>query len=139
MAAKRFRKLIRRVPVVRAALSMAAWRAAGGIGAAVLWEHFLRPRGSPPAETVFALLAAVFFGLAWIAYLRLDGLKGPRVAVKRPPPKRRTGDMADHLEDDPDGDARPLLPEEKTAARLAADLAVSVLFFLLSLWLGGRG
>ena len=138
MAANRFWRLMKSTPVRRAALSMAVLRALGGIGAAALWERVLRPRGSPAAETVFALMSAVFFGLAWVAYIKLAGMKGPRVIVKKPPPKRRTGDMADYLEEDANPAARPLTPDEKTAARLAANLAVSILFFLLSLCLAGR-
>jgi len=104
--------------------------------AALLIEHFI----NDPLRDISAF-AFVFFGiffavLAWIAYLRLDGIKLPKFMMKRvnlsKKPAIKYGDMIDYT-DEEIVSFEDLEDEEKDVCILLADVICAVLFLLISL------
>ncbi len=104
--------------------------------AALLIEHFI----NDPLRDISAF-AFVFFGiffavLAWIAYLRLDGIKLPKFMMKRvnlsKKPAIKYGDMIDYT-DEEIVSFEDLEDEEKDVCILLADIICAVLFLLISL------
>lgn len=84
----------------------------------------------------FLLTAAVFALLAWIAYLRLDGIQLPKWMMKRvnirKKPVRTYGDMIDHVDENPPPAFEDLEDDEKDLCILGADLVCCTAFLLLS-------
>jgi len=104
--------------------------------AALLIEHFI----NDPLRDISAF-AFVFFGiffavLAWIAYLRLDGIKLPKFMMMRvnlsKKPAIKYGDMIDYT-DEEIVSFEDLEDEEKDVCILLADVICAVLFLLISL------
>lgn len=104
--------------------------------AALLVEHFI----NDPLRDISAF-AFVFFGiffavLAWIAYLRLDGIKLPKFMMKRvnlsKKPAIKYGDMIDYT-DEEIVSFEDLEDEEKDVCILLADVICAALFLLISL------
>lgn len=104
--------------------------------ASLLIEHFV----SDPLRDISAF-AFVFFGiffavLAWIAYLRMDGIKLPKFMMKRvnlsKKPAIKYGDMIDYT-DEEIVSFEDLEDEEKDVCLLLADVICAVLFLVLSL------
>ena len=104
--------------------------------AALLIEHFI----NDPLRDISAF-AFVFFGiffavLAWIAYLRLDGIKLPKFMMKRvnlsKKPAIKYGDMIDYT-DEEIVSFEDLEDEEKDVCILLADVICAALFLLISL------
>ena len=118
---------------------MAFTRGVLALAAALLLDFFLRPKtGRDLREDLFLLAAALFALLAFLAFLRLDGLKLPRLMTLRVNPRKKRsrmyGDMADYLEDSPDPVFEDLEDDEKDACLIAADLACCALFLLGTLF-----
>ena len=98
--------------------------------------HFFLPAGSALSSfsNLSLLLGFVFALCAFLAWLRLDGLRIPQLKlprIKRKDPPFLTGDMADHLDDDIVS-FEELDPEEQNTCVLLADLILAVLCFLLA-------
>jgi hypothetical protein len=115
---------------------MALTRAALGLTAALLWDHFASSGAANTRQWAFIALAALFFALAWLAYLRLDGARLPapdkRLFEWRRAPARNYGDIADYT----DEEVRPfddLEDDEREFCRMAANLACVILFGLASM------
>ena len=98
--------------------------------------HFFVPAGYPIASfSNLSLLLGLLFALfAFLAWLRLDGVKIPQLKLprmKRKDPPFLTGDMADHLDDDlvlfDD-----LSEEEQSVCVLVADVMLAVVCLVLS-------
>ncbi len=85
---------------------------------------------------VFMFLGILFAALAWIAYLRLDGVRLPKLMMKRvnirKKPARGAGDMIDYVDEQPPITFEDLEENEKDVCILWADLACFVVFTLLS-------
>ncbi len=84
----------------------------------------------------FLLLALLFVALAWIAYLRMDGvtLSKPlmtRVNLRKKP-KRQYGDMIDYIDEKPGPTFEELEDQEKDLCLLLADAACCVIYLVLS-------
>ncbi|MBR4711470.1 MAG: hypothetical protein IKP10_05510 [Clostridia bacterium] len=106
--------------------------------AALLADFFLRPAvGRDLRESAFLLFAILFVLLGLIAWLRLDGMKLPRLMMlrinPRKKPSRMYGDIADHLDDEPGPTFDELDDEEKDICILGADAVCAVLFLIAAL------
>ena len=106
--------------------------------AGLLLDFFLSPsEGRDLREPAFLLLAFLFALLAVIAYLRLDGVKLPRLMMlrinPRKKPSRMYGDMADYLDEEPMTTFEDLEDDEKDVCILGADLICCMLFFVAAL------
>lgn len=125
--------------MIRPFVHMAFTRFVLALAAALLVDFFLRPSsGRDLREDLFLLAAALFALLAFVAFLRLDGLKLPRLMMLRVNPRKKRsrmyGDMADYLEDAPDPSFEDLEDDEKDACLIAADLVCCALFLLGTLF-----
>ena len=102
----------------------------------LLFERFasnIRPDyrafGFTGAGLIFALLA-------WVAYLRFDGMHLPKLLMKRvnikKKPMRTYGDMIDYVDEEPPVSFDDLEDEEKDICCFFADIVCCVLFIVLS-------
>ena len=138
-AVKRMKKLRRiwRRYMLRPFLYTAFTRLVLGLFAALLCDYFFSGAAGRPLRSTLFLLASVFFALlAWIAWLRLDGVSLPRLMNLRIGPKKQrdriTGDMIDFVDDEPPIPFEDLEDDEKDCCLLCADLICCVVFFLAS-------
>ena len=98
--------------------------------------HFFLPAGGilSSFSNLSLLLGFVFTLSAFLAWLRLDGMKIPQFRlprIKRKDPPFLTGDMADHMDDDIVS-FDELDPEEQNVCVLLADLLLAAACFLLA-------
>ena len=95
-----------------------------------------QPEAFPFKMYVFMFLGILFAALAWIAYLRLDGVRLPKLMMKRvsirKKPARGAGDMIDYVDEQPPITFEELEADEKDVCILWADLACFAVFTLLS-------
>lgn len=93
------------------------------------------PNG-PALNMIAAFLTIVFALLAYLIYLRMDGLRIPRVKYIRPKkkidPTRHFSSMADHADDSPGVSFDELEAEEKDFCSLFANVINLVIFLILS-------
>ena len=106
---------------------------------ALMADFLLAPNaGRSLKETVFLLAAALFFVLAWIAWLRLDGIRLPKFMMLRLNPRKKPanmlyGDMIDYVDEHPPETFEELEDDEKDVCILAADTVCFVLFLIIAL------
>ena len=108
------------------------------LAAALLADFFLSPAaGRPLRADAFLLTAFVFALLAWIAWLRLDGMRLPKCLMLRvnpgKKPSRMSGDMIDYADERPEIRFEDLDDNEKDICILGADLLCFLLFLVLGL------
>ena len=93
------------------------------------------PRGPAPAM-IAAFLAVTFALLTYLVYLRMDGLRIPRMKFIRPKKKadaiRNMSDMTDHVDDELGVTFDELEEDEKDFCSLAANLINLVIFLAAS-------
>ena len=99
--------------------------------------HFFLPEGGilSTFSGLSLLLGFVFALCAFLAWLRLDGLRIPQLRlprIRRKDPPFPAGSMADHMDDDI-VTFDELDPEEQNVCVLLADLILSAVCFLLAL------
>jgi len=74
--------------------------------AAALWNHFVNRGVLLPPSFAYAFLAVLFGVFAWMAYLRMDGLRLPKIDKKlfdwKRKPQRSYGDMSDYVDEELD-------------------------------------
>ncbi len=104
---------------------------------ALLWNRFIGPRVSAANASWGCEFFVVFFAaMAWLAYLRLDGVKVPKFDRKlfrrKKTPERAFGDMIDYV-DEPIVTFEELSDEEKDLTLLISNLITMGLFILASL------
>jgi len=95
----------------------------------------LVPNG--PSESMIAAFLAMLFALfAFLVYLRMDGLKIPRVKYIRPKkkndPMRNYASMSDYTDEEPPVTFEELEPEEKDFCSLICNLVNLAVFLVLS-------
>ena len=99
-------------------------------------EQFV-PNGPAPAM-IAAFLAMGFALLAYLVYLRMDGLGVPRMKYIRPKkkadPLRAFGEMSDHMDDEPGVAFDELEEDERDFCSLIANL-IGMLVFLTASFL----
>lgn len=94
----------------------------------------LVPNGPRPA-LVAGFLVAAFAVLSYFVYLRMDGLRIPRMKYYRPKkkdPLRSAASMNDHMDDEPQVTFEELETEEKDLCSLLSNLINLVIFAIAS-------
>ena len=101
-----------------------------------LWDKFI----SDPLQSkayVFLFFGAVFAILAWVSYLKLDGVRMPHFSdwlsssLPHKKPERSYGDMSDYVDEDVVSYSE-LESDEKNICRLIANAACAVVYIGLS-------
>lgn len=99
---------------------------------------YSKEAGRPILSTVMVLGGVVFAILAWIAYLRLDGIKLPKFMMLRVNPRKKPtrmyGDIIDYVDEQPQVTFEELSDAEKDICILGADLFCCVMFVIVSLF-----
>ncbi len=102
----------------------------------LLANHLIAPDGRDLRGMLFLLGAALFALLAWIAWLRLDGMKLPKLMMLRVNPRKKParsyGDMIDYVDEKPPVTFEDLDDAEKDLCILGADLICCALCLILS-------
>lgn len=128
-----FRKNVNR-RTARAIVYKALSRFAYVLAAALLFDRLIS-RTPVGLSTAFALAAAGFFLAAWMAHLRSDGVRIPRLPAKKlrlkDKPEITFGDMIDHV-DDKIVTFEDLESEEQDGCLIVADVVCAVAFVILS-------
>lgn len=130
---KWFRERIHR-QMIRPIVYKALTRFAYALAAALIFERFVS--GTPIGlAAAFAVAAVVFLAAAWIARLRADGVRLPRLPAKRLRLKDKTdivfGDMIDHV-DEKIVSFEELETQEQDVCLIVADIACAIVFAILS-------
>lgn len=93
-------------------------------------------KNGPSADFVAAFLSVAFALLAYLVYLRMDGVRLPRVKYvrpkKKPDPLRNIGSMADYTDEDPGVSFDELEEDERDFCSLMANLINLVIFLAAS-------
>lgn len=93
------------------------------------------PNG-PSLSMIAAFLTMLFAFFSFLVYLRMDGLRIPRVKYIRPKnkkdPARPLSSMIDYADEEPPVTFEDLEPEEKDFCSLVANLVSLVVFLVLS-------
>ena len=110
------------------------------LAAALLCDFFLSPAaGRDLRGTAFLLAAALFAVLAWIAWLRLDGVKLPKFMMLRVNPRKKPsrmyGDMIDFVDEQPTVAFEDLDDAEKDVCILGADAFCCAVLLIVSFFL----
>ena len=102
--------------------------------ASLLWDRFINMGLKNMRMWAFLFFGLLFIISAWLCYLRLDGMKMPR--IKKPEikkkPIRTYGDLPDHIDEEIIS-FDELEEDERDMCCLIADLVLGVLFLALSL------
>ena len=103
----------------------------------LLWDFFLNKEPvRRPVSTAFLLCTVFLAVMAWMAYLRLDGVRAPRFDRRlfqwKRKPARSYGDMIDYIDEDiPTFD--DLDDEDKDRCLFLSNLITAALFILTSI------
>ena len=93
-------------------------------------------KNGPVSSIICAFLAMLFALFAFLVYLRMDGLRIPRVKFIRPKkkndPARHFASMSDYTNEEPPVTFDELEPEEKDFCSLASSLVNLLIFLILS-------
>lgn len=96
---------------------------------------FIKDEVTPFISFSFAFTSILYAALAWIAYMRLDGVFLPRLFMKRmhfkKKPQRTYGDMIDYVDEEPVS-FDDLDDDEKDACCFFADAFCFAVFLILS-------
>lgn len=122
--------------LVRPTIYMASTRFLLALTLVLLLDRFTGTKSASDIKMFGFVFSGVFFALlAWIAYLRFDGMHMPKLLMKRvnirKKPQRSYGDMIDYIEEEPVS-FDELEDEEKDICCFFADLICCVLFVALS-------
>jgi len=100
---------------------------------ALLWKRLVA--SIQPLSSAFFLLAVVFFVFAWMAYLRADGVKLPKIDRKLFEPKKKPvikyGDMSDYIDEEPDP-FQDLDEEDHEFVAFLSNLITGTIYLILS-------
>lgn len=124
--------------MIRPIIYQTSTRLLVGFTASLLWRHFGQPSANQRMILSFPFVAtgAVYAVLAWMAYLRLDGIRMPvfdrkLFQHKKKPQILSFGDMSDHVDDEIIS-FEDLEPEEKDTCLLISNLFCALLFIGVS-------
>ena len=90
--------------LLRPTIYMTFSRAAFGLFGALLLHYLLAPRvGRDLRGMMLLLFGLIFLLLTWLAWLRLDGVKLPKMLMFRLNPAKRPkgGDLIDYVDEEP--------------------------------------
>lgn len=104
---------------------------------ALLWDRFVNKAGLLSIKThAYTSLGIFFIALAWLNYLRLDGIKLPRLQLvksdKKKQPTRSYSDIADYVDQEVVSFAE-LDEDERDICCLCANIICSILFIVFAL------
>ena len=103
---------------------------------ALLWDFFFNKNGLRSKSTAFLFFAIYFLIMAWLAYLRMDGVHVPKFDRKlytwKRKPIRTYADLIDYTDEDI-VKYDELDPEDQDKCLLIANTATTVLFFITAL------
>lgn len=107
------------------------------LAAVLLVDFFFSPgAGRSLKSAAFLLGGALYAVLAWIAYLRLDGVKLPKIMMLRVNPRKKPsrmyGDMIDYVDEQPLVSFEELDDAEKDICILGADVVCCAVFAVVS-------
>ena len=122
--------------VARPLIYMFLTRFGIGLCAALLLDFFVQDPLRDMKTYAFSFLAVLFPSLAWIAWLRLDGVQLPKPLRRRWQPKKKPvrtyGDIIDHVDEEPVS-FEALDEDEQDVCCLLADAGCFLAFLLLAL------
>ncbi len=135
---KKIRQMIRPY-MVRPFIHMAFTRFVLSLAAALLIDFFFSSAaGRSLKEPIFLLFGVLFGLLALVAWLRLDGVKLPKIMMlrinPRKKPSRMYGDMIDYVDEQPQASFEDLEDGEKDVCILGADVICCGIFLIASLF-----
>ncbi len=129
-----FKKKLWQRYMLRPAIYLTAFRTMAAVIVLLAIERFV-PKGPQPGM-IAAFLAVVFALLAYLVYLRMDGLRIPRMKYVRPKkktdPMRYVSSMNDHMDEAPQITFEELEAEERDLCSLMANLVNLAIFLILS-------
>ena len=103
--------------------------------AALVWERFVGMKSFlSVGRDVFFMIGVFFLALAWFSYLRIDGIRAPKIKTenfKRKPKRFGYGDIIDFA-DEHVVTFDELSDEEQDLCKLATNFLLGVLFLLTS-------
>ena len=104
-----------------------------GLVFALIWDRFVNTQKTfSMVERAFFFLAVVFFGLAWVNYLRLDGVKLHHLNENRKKTKHKMKFPIDFTDEEPS--PNDVLDESEIAvATLISNIVTGLCFLLPSL------
>ena len=105
----------------------------------LLWNQFVN-RGGVPLSWGFVVAVLAYAALAWMAVLRLDGIRAPRFdrklfRRKKRPERFSAGDIADYLDHKPVS-FEELEPEEMDACLVISNAVTAAIFLIASIIAG---
>ena len=128
------RRGIYRKYMLRPLIYMTAYRTMLALIFLLILRRFVT--NGPSTSTIATFLAALFALFSYLVYLRMDGLRIPRIKHFRPKkkrdPLRNYGDMADHTDHEPGVTFDELEEEERDFCSLAASLINLIIFLAAS-------
>ena len=120
--------------MLRPLIYLAAFRLMVALIFLLLLVRFVK--NGPAPDLVCGFLAMFFALLAYLVYLRMDGLRIPRVKYIRPKkkqdPLRSFGAMSDHVDDDPGVSFEELEADERDFCSFAANVINLAIFLAAS-------
>lgn len=128
------RKLFRR-DMLRPTIYKTVSRSLTALALLLLWDRFLDGRGAPPVLWDGCLTAAaVFFTMAWLSYLKLDGMRVHHLLEdrKKQPSRHKSKDLVDFV-DEHIVSFDELSEEERTVCVLASNLLSGMIYLLPAL------
>ena len=120
--------------MLRPLIYMTAYRTMVALICLLLIKNFVA--NGPSTAMIATFLAMLFALFAYLVYLRMDGLRIPRMKFIRPKKKadaiRNMSDMTDHVDDELGVTFDELEEDEKDFCSLAANLINLVIFLAAS-------
>jgi len=124
-------------PLRRHCIYQAATRFGVAMLISLIWDKFANPSDLDINHFAFFFMAVFFLILAWMTYLRMDGLHMPQIKmdflkkVKKKVIRSSYTDMSDYTDEEilPFDD---LEEDEKQRVRLHANIACALIYLILS-------
>ena len=128
------KKNIYRRYMLRPMIYMTATRLMAGLIAFLAITRFVK--NGPTGQMVSGFLAALFLLFTYLIYLRMDGIRIPRLKHlkkrRKKEPIRFEASMADHVDDDAPVDFDDLEEDERDFISFVSSLVCALVFLALS-------
>lgn len=103
--------------------------------AALLWERFVGPKSFLSVKKdIFFIVGIFFFALAWYYYLKVDGVRPPKINIEKPKQRKKHwgyGDIIDFA-DEHVVTFDELDDEEQDLCKLATNAILGGVYLLMS-------
>lgn len=122
--------------MIRPAIYHGATKFGVALVVSLLWNEFANPSNLPVSSYAFLFMTVFFAVLAWLNFLRMDGLNMPRLKMDflkklKKKPMRNYADMSDYVDEEV-VTFDDLEDEEKDICRLTVNAILSIVFLVLS-------